>query len=73
MRLKERFVNWLFSGIEIDEITVLRIFVRGPNTARLDLLDMDHKTSDYSTESQMWYNSNSHQMKYHNGSEVVPF
>jgi len=74
MRLKEILVNWFFKGAVINRLHTRRICVVGGSTFYIDLLDMDHKSSDPSaTESQMWYNSTNHVMRYRNDSETVDF
>jgi len=70
-RLKARLVNWLVKDIIIEGITTKRLIDKG-NTLYVDVADFDHNTSDGTpTESQMWYNSTDHVMRYRNDSETI--
>jgi hypothetical protein len=70
-KLKERLVNWLVKDIVIEGIHTKKLIDKG-NTLYVDIADFDHNTSDGTrTESQMWYNSTDHVLRYRNDTETV--
>jgi len=71
-RIKSILLNKLLDNVIINEI-VTKSLVDVGNTAYIDLVDFDHKSSDPGapTESQMWYNSTDHVLRYRNNTETV--
>jgi len=57
-KIKEWILNRLFKGITIDEITVNKIKTTGEETAYLDLIKLDSRTSNPSlSEGLLWFRS----------------
>lgn len=70
-RIKEIIVNKLVAGIVLTNLHTLKLVDKG-NTLYVDIADFDHNASDGSpTESQMWYNSTDHVLRYRNDVETV--
>lgn len=69
--LKNKIVNWLLKGVVVEELRTKKLVDKG-NTLYVDIADFDHNTSDGSpTESQMWYNSTDHVLRYRNDTATV--
>ena len=57
-KIKEWILNRLFKGVTIDEITVNKIKTTGEETAYLDLIKLDSRTSNPSlSEGLLWFRS----------------
>lgn len=69
--IKEKFINWLVKDVIIEELRTKKLIDKG-NTLYVDIADFDHNASDGSpTESQMWYNSTDHVLRYRNDTETI--
>lgn len=71
-KIKEKLVNWLLRGVVVEEIKTKKLVDKG-NTLYVDIADFDHNASDPGspTESQMWYNSTDHVLRYRNNVETI--
>jgi hypothetical protein len=69
--LKGKLLNWLLKDVVVEEIRTKKLVDKG-NTFYVDIADFDHNTIDGSrTESQMWYNSTDHVLRYRNDTGTV--
>ena len=68
---KEKLMNWLIKDVILEELRTKKLIDKG-NTLYVDIADFDHNASDGSpTESQMWYNSTDHVLRYRNDAETI--